>query len=133
MKANNDLHLLVNRLITKSLSVTVHNKSFIVNDVPAEFCIGANTSMIASVIEALLDTVTSCAKNSCIRISAKNYGSIILLHIRDNNSPDSSDVAISLQRMQPLVEKTGGYVDITSKIKKIMTIAYSFSNLPLAA
>jgi hypothetical protein len=133
MKTQNELRLLVNRLIISSLPVTIRNKSFIVNDVPAEFCIVGNASMVCSVIGALLKTVKSCSKNSCIRISAKNYDNVILLHIRDNNSLDSFALANGLKHMQPLVEKTVGYVSSTNRIEKIMTIAYSFSNLPIAA
>jgi hypothetical protein len=127
------LHLLVNHLIAGSLPTAVHNNSIIVNDVPAEFCIEADGYMVASVISALLNTVTGCAKNSCISISAKNYGNVILVHIRNSNSTKRIDVADSLQQVKSLVEKTTGYVSVTSEIKKVMTIAYSFSNLPIAA
>jgi hypothetical protein len=127
------LQTLVGRLIASVIPATVRHKSFLVNDIPAGLNLTANTDRVVAVLSNLFNTVAAHAIDSCIRISAKVYGNIILVQLRDRNSINTYTIAHSLQEVQPIAESLGGYVGITSQRKNETTIVFSFPNLPAAA
>ena len=73
-----NLNEIVNRLLNTHLSLAVHNHSFFVNDVPGDLPIDHQCEWISSVISGLLATVTDHARNTCIRLSARKHGHIIV-------------------------------------------------------
>jgi hypothetical protein len=89
--------------------------------------------MLASVISSLLHTVVTHTENSCIRIAAKEYGDIILVHLKDSSNFNNYAVANDLQQIQALAKKMGGCVSITSRREENTIIAFSFPNIPNAA
>ncbi|MBC7874699.1 MAG: HAMP domain-containing histidine kinase [Ferruginibacter sp.] len=127
------LHTLVSRLVACVVPATARNKSFMVNDIPAGLSIAANPGLVTAVLSNLFNTVALHSVNSCIRISAKVYSNIILVQVRDHHSANACTIAYSLQPAQPLAEKIGGYLGITSQWKNETTIVFSFPNIPLAA
>lgn len=124
---------MVEKLVKISSFAATKNHSHIINDVPDSLAIKADPVVLASIIGNLLNTVVSHAKDSCIRISAKIYHDIILIHIKDSNSFNSYAVNAGLQMVQPMAEKIGGFLEITSQRHKETTIAFSFLNLREAA
>jgi hypothetical protein len=122
----NKLNELVERLAAGILPTAVRKKSFIVNDVPAELFIDTDEDVLAAVLSSLLQTVVNHAENSCIRVTAKAYGDIIIVNITDSNTANSYAVASALPRVQPLAEKIGGYLSMIRQWEKITTITFSF-------
>jgi hypothetical protein len=121
------LQNVVDCLITKLLPVAMRNNSFIVNDVPARLNLAGDGNNVASVIAGLLRSVINNARESCIRISAKEvYGKMVMLSVKDTNSYDTYAVACGLQDVVLLAKKIGGHVDITSERQKVTTIAFQF-------
>ena len=127
------LDYLVSLLATSVLPTAVRRKSFIVNEVPGEFYISADENMLASVLSSLLHTVVTHTENSCIRIAAKEYGNVILIHVKDSSNFNNYAVASDLQQIQALAKKMGGCVSITSRREENTIIAFSFPNMPHAA
>ena len=127
------LQEMISRLVAGSLPAAVLNKSFMINDVPAGIKLFSNTEMITTVLSNLFNTVATHAENSCIRISAKSYSDVILVQLRDRNCINKLTIANSIQQAQPIAEKIGGYIGITSQWKTEATIVFSFPNLPIAA
>lgn len=127
------LDYLVSLLATSVLPTAVRRKSFIVNEIPREFHIAADENMLASVLGSLLHTVVTHTENSCIRIAAKEYGDIILVHLKDSSNFNNYAVANDLQQVQALAKKMGGCVSITSRREENTVIAFSFPNIPQAA
>jgi hypothetical protein len=64
-----------------------------------------------------------------IQISAKLFGNVVLIHIKDQGGKDYSPVAQSILRIQPTVEKLKGFVGITSHRHDRTTIAFSFVDM----
>ena len=118
----------------KSFSpLATRNKSFFLNDIPGHLYIDTDPDIVAAIISGLLSAVVKNAKESCIRLSAKIYGNVILMHIKDYNSINYCPVENTLKKLQPMAEKVGGSVSVTSQRHNVATFAFSFPNLPMAA
>ena len=115
------------------LPLAQQNKSVIINDIPEDLFIDTNTEVVASILGGLLSAVVKNAKESHISISAKLYGNVVLVHVKDYNNINYSLVENKLRSLQPLAEKIGGAVSVTSQRHNVTTFAFSFPNLPLAA
>jgi hypothetical protein len=127
-----DLRQVANRLVNTFLPLAARNKNFFVNEIPENLSISNNPQLVASVLGGLISSVVSNTKNSCIRLSAKVYNHVILLHVKDCSSQGHPEEH-RLRQLQPIAEKIGGVVSITSQRMNITTFAFSFPNLPLAA
>lgn len=124
----NSLHNIVN-IIAGSLEQTIsRNKSFIVNDVPEGLLINTDEDLLASILSNLVNEVITHTDNGCIRITAKIYHNLILLHIKNDGSLNFDSVSQKLSRIQKQAEKMGGFVGFTSYRNKLTTIAFSFIN-----
>lgn len=131
--AKRTLQDLVDRLVTGELAAALQKESFIVNEVPGELVIAADENMLANVLRGLLHTVVSNARNSCIRVAAKVYGDIVLVHVRDTRRADSKTITERLDEIQSLAEKVGGCVTICNQQEEMITLAFSFFNGSRAA
>src|SRR5580765_7001445 len=69
---------LVTQLLSQFQPLAVTHKSFIINDVPADFYATADKNNLTAVISSLLNSIISRSSGSCIRLSAKRYNNIIL-------------------------------------------------------
>ena len=117
----------VDRLIKSLGPVAIRNRSSFVNDIPANLEIGNDENNVISVISGLLRSVINNARESSIRISAKEmYGKMVTVSVKDSNSFNTYAVACSLQDVVPLAEKMGGRLDIISEKQKVTTIAFNF-------
>lgn len=127
------LHHLVNRL-TESLEPTARrNKSLIINNVPENICSELCISTVASVLSRLMNIVIMHTENSCVRVSAKTFGNVVLVHVKDDGCVNYDSISHNLAEIQSQAEKIGGFVGFTSYRNKLTTIAFSFMNAKEAA
>jgi len=124
------LRELTDRLINLYMDKASRNKSFFVNEIPGHLQLGTDTQMFASILIGLLSAVVSCTRESCIRMYAKVYGSVVLLKVNDSNSSDIYGIEAKVQKFKPLAEKIRGSVHVTNQRKKLTTITFGFPNLP---
>lgn len=127
------LHQLIDQLLQSFLPHIVQQKSFIVNDIKKEMLVCTDENILASVLSNLLSTTINYTQNNCIRISAKLYGNIILLHVKDNDNRHDEALTDSLLQVEPLAEKIGGCITISNNKMNGTTVAVSFYNQQLAA
>ena len=121
------LQNLVERLVKALTPVATRNNSFIVNDVSPKLCISVDENAVTTVIDGLLQSVINNARESCIRISAKEtYGKMVVVSVKDSNSYNTYGVACSLQDVVPLAQRIGGNLDIVSEKQSVTTIAFRF-------
>ncbi len=123
------LGALVDRIVWSASSAAGRSRSVVINDIPADLEVKADSSILSSVIANLLYTILRHTKNSCIHISAKRYQDIILLHMKDSNGFSTGSISSSLLQMKPMAQRIGGYLDISGLRRQETTIAFSFSNL----
>jgi hypothetical protein len=127
------LHELVTLLADSLAFAAVRNKSFILNDVPENIIIETDPDLVESALGKLLKMVIGHTENSCIRITAKTFGNVVLLHIKDDGCLCYDSMSQNLNSIQSLAERMGGYVGFTSFRNRLTTIALSFVNARKAA
>ncbi|MEI9908433.1 MAG: hypothetical protein WDO71_01415 [Bacteroidota bacterium] len=107
--------------------MAMRNGSLIVNDVPEKLDVRMDETAVGAIINGLLYAVVSNAKDTCIRVSAKEtYGNMIEVFVKDDNSCHTYAVACNLQEVVPMAEKIGGDINITNEHKNVTTIAFRF-------
>ena len=127
----NRLHEVVDQLVKTFTAKAGSNKSFFVNEIPGHLQLGRDPQVIASVLGRLLSTVVSYAKDSCIRLSAKVYGNVILVRVKSSCGLNINESQSQLQLLLPLAERMRGAIGFASHRNNITTICLGFSNLPL--
>src|SRR5258706_13257692 len=120
------LNLIVSRISASSIPSGTKRHSFIVNDIPKELEVNANEHMLATVFGNLLNTVITHTENCCIRISAKLYGKVVLIHLTESHQPNCSAFNGSIRQVQKLAEKIGGTISINSDRDRATTIVFTF-------
>ncbi len=128
--AENKLSLqqILRQLLANYQPVAVKQKSFFINDVPAGLTITTDTNTLSTLLGSLLYMTARLCRDTCIKISAKAYHDVVLVHIKDTSTFNSYAILSELQHLQLLAGKIGGYVELTSQRKKETTIAFSFIN-----
>lgn len=127
------LQELVGNLMQSFLPLAKRNKNHFVNDIPDDLYIDTDRDLVATVLSGMLSTIIKHAKESSICMSAKIYGNVVLVHIKDYNNFNYFSIENNLQKLQPLAEKVGGSVGVTSQRHNVATFAFSFMNIHLAA
>jgi len=128
-----NLFQLVRIAADKSKLTAVQRNSFIINDVPRDFQIISDESILAAILNNLLSTVVSNTENSCIKIKATEYEDIISIYIRDNSSYSNYAVNANLEQAKILARKMNGSLTIRNMEEKFTTILLSFPNFPFMA
>lgn len=128
------LHQMVSRISANAIPSATRRHSFIINDVPNELKVSADEHMLATVFGSLLNTIVTHTENCCIRIYARLYGRVALIHLKESHNVNSSAFNGSIRQVQRLAEKIGGTVSINSDRNKATTVVLTFVNeLSLAA
>lgn len=123
------------REITDHLISVFANKaglkgSFFINDVPGDLPVHSDRQTVTSVLTGVLSALVLNSRDSCIRMSAKVYGQVVLLKVKDSNSSDIDGIETEISKFKPLAEKMRGSVHVTNYRKKLTTVTFGF---PLAA
>lgn len=96
------------------------------NDIPVGVVVKNNPGRIRHLLGKLLQVVMEQAQGGCIRISAKTYSDVVLVHVRDTNSPGYEAIERGLQHWKDAARQLGGFLDVTSQRKQQTTVAFSF-------
>ncbi|MEI9911053.1 MAG: hypothetical protein WDO71_16085 [Bacteroidota bacterium] len=127
------LHDLVDTLANSLQPAASRNKSLIINDVPVNITAERNEHLLSSVLAGLMNEVITHTESSCIRITAKTFRNVVLLHVKNDGSLNYDSISHNLSAMQTQAEKLDGFIGFTSYRNKITTIAFSFTNIQEAA
>ncbi|MES1223073.1 MAG: hypothetical protein ABUT20_46700 [Bacteroidota bacterium] len=122
------LHNLTDKLIISLLPKSTKQKNIIINDISEELTANADEQLLAAVMGCLLQTAVAHASSSCIRVSAKAFGYITLVHIRSNEVYNEEISDDYMRRLQPLAEKLGGCITVTNSNLRGTTMAFTFIN-----
>ncbi|MEI9943544.1 MAG: hypothetical protein WDN26_04925 [Chitinophagaceae bacterium] len=125
------LHELVEQLTVNKLPAAIHRQNIIMNNVHPALEIFADEQQVAMVLGNLLNTIISYTSNSCIRISAKTFGNVTILHLREHSRLNNPQFISSLSDIQEMAEEIGGSVNVTSYRNEMTTVAMSFMNIPV--
>jgi len=127
------LQRLVDSIINQLTPETVKGNFRILNEINPLLVLKTDPEIVKSVIRGLINTLFEKSSNRHILISAKEYGNVLLVHVKDLNNESS---AISEMLPFSIIEKAkmiSGYVGITRHFDNTTVVAFSFPNLPMAA
>lgn len=125
------LHELADFLIAKFKPAAASNKSLFINEIPAHLELVADKLLLSSILNGLFSVVVNYTKDSCIRLSAKTDGNMVLIQVKESISLNSTALENGLRKLQPLAEKLRGSVGVTCQRKNLTTITFGFPNLTL--
>jgi UTP-glucose-1-phosphate uridylyltransferase len=125
---DSSLQEIIRRLLTNYQLIAAKHQSFFINNVPPDIKVIADKNDVTALLGSMLYMVARLCKDSCIKITAKAYHDVILLHIQDSNTVNGYTILSELAPLQALMSKIGGFVELTSQRKKVSTIAFSFIN-----
>lgn len=131
-KKEPSLYQVVNELIQESASVAVHNRNYVVNNVPADLNIETNGSMVSGVLNKLFNTVFRNAQNSVILISARVYGMTVLVQVKSKGTI-SPGLTEEIGHACIKAKKCGGIVEMLNCESEQASVAYCFLNVAGAA
>jgi hypothetical protein len=124
------LHEVVDQLVSTFTAKATSNKNLFVNEIPDHLQLVRDPQVIASVLGGLLSTIVCYAKDSCIQLSAKMYGNVILVRVKNSSGFNIKGIENQVQTLLPLAERMRGSIGFTSQRNNITTICFGFSNLP---
>ena len=120
------LNDVLDRLINTLLPKATRNKSFFVNDIPDHLQLKKESSVLTSVLGSLLSTVVSNAWESCIWLSAKLYGNVIMVHVKNSGIIGTRAIEAQLHVLQAIAQKNKGTIGFTSHQANITSLTFSF-------
>jgi hypothetical protein len=120
---------LVDNVIKSSLPYALKSHNLVVNEVSPALSVKVDKNILSVLISRLLETVMAHSTNSYIRISAKAYSDVMIVHVRDFNIVNRSIATYNLHELDPLVKKIRGFVGVTSHRHGESTVALSFLNI----
>lgn len=119
---------LVKDLQTAYVKNCADNNTLIINDIQPDFSIKANKEKISYLLSNVINIFISKSKYSCIRISAKKYNNVVLMHLKNNNVHDFSLNTPSLQQMQTFARSIGACISLNDYRPNATTLTISFAN-----
>jgi len=128
-----NLQQLVDDIICRESTRIAAVRSGIINEICASLVLKTVPEIVESVISSILDNLLESYINHQILITAKEYGNIVLIHIKDYNYGTGSSLEtlpFSIINKAKLIK---GYVGITRHHDNTTVFAFSFPNLPVAA
>jgi len=125
------LHQLTDCLVNTFLAKATSNNNYFINEIPDQLHLATDRQMVATVLSGLLSAVVSYAKDSCIRLSAKIYGNVVLMQVKESTCLNNNAFESEVSKLQPLAEKMRGSFCVISQRQKLTTINFGFPNLPL--
>ena len=124
------LKLLVNKLAGNLTNALIQNKIVVENEVSSEFKMLTDLSNVVPVINELLTTVVTNARNTCILITAEKFRDVVTLNIQDRNNYNGYALSFSLMSIGRHARFIGGDISIEGAQKRVATVSFSFPDVP---
>jgi hypothetical protein len=122
------LYDLIDNTIRSSLPFALRSHNLILNEISSGFSVHCDKQTLSEIIRQVLNSIMEFSKSSYIRISAKRYHEIVLIHFKDFNILNKTQAPYKLQPIQPLASVIDGHVGVTSFRQYETTIALSFAD-----
>jgi hypothetical protein len=122
------LHLMVNQLTVSNMPNATKRRNQLLNEVPPELSINTDSHKLAAILHTLIFTVLGQSQDNCIRISAKAYDNVTIIHIEDNKKLAGSIFSGHVGRAQQMAESIGGTVLLNEYREGRTRIAVSILN-----
>lgn len=122
------LHDLVSELTVVNTLKLAANRNIMVNEVETDITLHSELRRVKELLGKIISLLSLELKDSVVRISAKVYTSLVLIHFRESNIDHSSGLLDALMQVVPDAERLGGYLGISSQDNGNMTIVLTILN-----
>ena len=122
------LHKCINQVIDDLSSAAAVHSNTLVNDVPPAMMVSTDKNVLSKLVATLLDAIMMNSQGNTIHITAKLFGSITLIHIRNSQAKYNGCIGTVIQQMQPLVDALRGCLTVSNNKKHGLTLAFTFIN-----
>ncbi len=126
------LHHLVNNVINEAAPLAIHNRNYVVNNIPADLRIETNGVMVSTVLNKLFHTVIRNVQNSVVLVSAKVYGMTILVQVKSKGTV-SPGLPEEIGHVCIKAKSSGGIIEMIQCESEQASVAYCFMNVGGAA
>ena len=123
------LHSLVNEVVIEVLPFAVRRRTLIVNDVQPGLHVNINVQQLTTLLKNLLCNTIMNTQDDCIRVTAKAYGSITVVHVRNNDFRCEQIITNNLQDFEGIAEQLGGCLSVTKNKLYGASVSFTFLNL----
>lgn len=120
------LQLLLNKLLSNLPETIALNKIVIENEISSELKMLADQNQVVPVIDELLTTVITNARNTSIFITAEKFIDIVTLSFEDRNNYNGYALSFSLIAIEQQARVIGGNINIQGAQKRVATVSFSF-------
>ncbi len=128
MGTQNELHDLVDKVMTSLLPLATNRNNSFINEITSELEVHADRDQVAMVFGNLLQRAVGLTTNGCIRVSAKSYFDKILLDVKETSNLPFTEVADSMEPIQLLAQQLGGCISVINNPMSGTSVALSFHN-----
>jgi len=125
--ASISLQLFLNNLLSNLPETIALNRIVINNAVSSDFKMPID---VVTVIDELLTTVVTNARNTRISITAEKFIDIVTLSFEDCNNYNGYALSFSLMAIEQQARFIGGDITIKGAQKRVATVSFSFPDTP---
>lgn len=133
MQNNICLRSTVSSLIVDLLPVSTFHKSFFINNIPQDFYVSTNSTLLTEALYNVLDNIVRSAENKCIRVEAVVEEENITLLIQDAGNCYYGLLSPKLPFIMPVFRKLGMYFSVRNKPALGTVVGLSIPGIQLAA
>ncbi len=127
------LQLLLNDILFDLPDTIKGNNIVVKNAVSPELKMLAGQNGVITVINEILTTILSNARNTCILVTAEKYSDIVTLNFEDSNNFNGYALSFSLLLISQHARFEGGDISIRGAQKRVTTVSFSFPDMPVAS
>lgn len=123
------LHHFVHELVTDVLPFAVKRRNLIINNVHPDLHAYVDKQQLAIILKKLLCHIVMNTQDNCIRVMAKSYSSITLVHVHNTDFSCEKMITNNLQQLEAVAKQLGGCLGITNNKLYGTTVSFTFLNL----
>lgn len=133
MQNNICLRSTLNNMIIDLLPISTQQKSFFINNVPADVSVTSNEALLTEALSSVLSNIVRSAESKCIRIEAVVEEDNITLLIQDAGNCYYGLLSPKLPAIMPVFRRLGMYFSVRNKPTLGTVVGLSIPGIQLAA
>lgn len=124
---------LLDGLIEKFGQLARERNNYFLNYIPEDFFVNSDSGLLNDIFGQLLSTIVESCRDCRIRLSAKSFHSIVLVHVTVINGTHHGVVIANLPDMERMAETLGGCLSYNDQHLNESTFTLSFRSVQQVA
>ncbi|HLY70956.1 MAG TPA: hypothetical protein VKR53_14585 [Puia sp.] len=120
------LHTIVKKILQSLTSSAAEHSSLVMNDIPCTFMVDTDQQKLSSLLSIILSKIILQGKESCYRLSARQYSNTVLLSIKNTGSQAEYENKYYSEDTHELCQTLGGCISINEFHNHSTSVTFSF-------